>query len=69
MGAWRYMEPRLRKLAGAEPRYVGRPERASPAEGYLIRHETQQARIVQEAFTGAPALSRPRAGSARRASS
>jgi len=69
MGAWRFMEPHLRKLAGsAELRYVGRPERASPAEGYLIRHETQQARIVQDALTGAPTPSKPRAGAARRAS-
>jgi 2-oxoglutarate dehydrogenase E1 component len=52
MGAWRYMEPRLRSLlpAGAALRYTGRPERASPAEGYSTRHEKQQARIIEEAF-------------------
>ncbi|HEX7117900.1 MAG TPA: 2-oxoglutarate dehydrogenase E1 component [Longimicrobiales bacterium] len=67
MGAWRFMEPRLRTLAGKTPvRYVGRPERAAPAEGYLIRHEAQQSRIVNEALTGAPARSKPRAGSTRR---
>src|SRR5690606_33042627 len=69
MGAWRFVEPHLRKLAGKnEVRYVGRPERASPAEGYLITHEAQQARIVQEALTGAPTPSKPRAGSGRRTS-
>ncbi|HEX6940784.1 MAG TPA: 2-oxoglutarate dehydrogenase E1 component [Longimicrobiales bacterium] len=67
MGAWRYMEPHLRALAGKTPvRYIGRPERASPAEGYLIRHEAQQSRIVGEVFAGAPARPKPRAGSQRR---
>lgn len=52
MGAWRYMEPHLRRLAGADVsiRYVGRPERSSPAEGYTHTHELAQARIVREAF-------------------
>jgi 2-oxoglutarate dehydrogenase E1 component len=27
-------------------RYVGRPERASPAEGHADAHQTEQARIV-----------------------
>ncbi len=69
MGAWRSVEPRLRTLAGKLPlRYVGRPDRAATAEGYLVRHEAQQSRIVHEAFAGAPARSRPRAGSTRRRS-
>jgi 2-oxoglutarate dehydrogenase E1 component len=52
MGAWRYMEPRLRALLGSqvELRYAGRPERASPAEGYASDHEAEQARIVTEAI-------------------
>src|SRR5581483_9188105 len=55
MGAWSYMEPRLRDLLRQLERllpirYVGRPERASPAEGYLDRHMAEQARIVAEAF-------------------
>jgi 2-oxoglutarate dehydrogenase E1 component len=52
MGAWRFMEPRLRALIGntAELRYSGRPERASPAEGYASDHEAEQARIVTEAL-------------------
>jgi 2-oxoglutarate dehydrogenase E1 component len=50
MGAWSFVEPRLRQL-GVEPRYAGRPERASPAEGYAEMHENEQRRIVSEAIT------------------
>ena len=54
MGAWSFMEPRLRELTdGALPiRYVGRPERASPAEGAADQHADEQARIVAAAFDG-----------------
>jgi 2-oxoglutarate dehydrogenase E1 component len=60
MGAWTYAAPRLAVATGAAryPRYVGRPERASPAEGYEAAHKIEQARIVAEAVTlgtGAPA--------------
>ncbi|HET8650553.1 MAG TPA: hypothetical protein VFL95_10960, partial [Gemmatimonadales bacterium] len=55
--AWSYMEPRLRDLA-AERRinleYVGRPFRASPAEGYATAHAAEQARIVSAALESAP---------------
>jgi 2-oxoglutarate dehydrogenase E1 component len=56
MGAWSYVEPRLRELApeGVRVRYVGRPERASPAEGYPAAHAAEQSRIVQEALKGRP---------------
>ncbi|HSH46280.1 MAG TPA: 2-oxoglutarate dehydrogenase E1 component [Longimicrobiales bacterium] len=52
MGAWTYMGPWLHWLAEdrLDVGYVGRPERASPAEGYKVAHEEQQARIVREAF-------------------
>jgi 2-oxoglutarate dehydrogenase E1 component len=47
MGAWSFIEPRLRELAGGRPlRYIGRPERASPAEGYAADHDVEQGRIV-----------------------
>ncbi|HPF60964.1 MAG TPA: multifunctional oxoglutarate decarboxylase/oxoglutarate dehydrogenase thiamine pyrophosphate-binding subunit/dihydrolipoyllysine-residue succinyltransferase subunit [Gemmatimonadales bacterium] len=54
MGAWSYMEPRLRALLpeGVTLRYAGRPERASPAEGYPAAHAAEQARIVGEALGG-----------------
>jgi 2-oxoglutarate dehydrogenase E1 component len=47
-GAWTYVQPRLRASAGAAVgvRYVGRPERASPAEGFADAHQTEQARII-----------------------
>jgi 2-oxoglutarate dehydrogenase E1 component len=49
MGAWTYAAPRLRALAdGRALTYVGRPERASPAEGYEADHKAEQARIVAE---------------------
>jgi 2-oxoglutarate dehydrogenase E1 component len=58
MGAWTFMEPRLRQLlAGLPLRYEGRPERASPAEGYAHRHTAEQMRIVRAALSGSPALS------------
>jgi 2-oxoglutarate dehydrogenase E1 component len=54
MGAWAYVAPRLQPLLPAEVplRYVGRPERASPAEGLANAHATEQARIVEEALAG-----------------
>jgi multifunctional 2-oxoglutarate metabolism enzyme len=48
MGAWGYVRDRLEALlpAGARLGYVGRPERAAPAEGYPAAHAVEQARIV-----------------------
>ena len=53
MGAWTYLEPKLREVlpAGAALPYVGRPDRASPAEGYPAAHTLEQNRIVTEALT------------------
>ncbi|HET9605211.1 MAG TPA: multifunctional oxoglutarate decarboxylase/oxoglutarate dehydrogenase thiamine pyrophosphate-binding subunit/dihydrolipoyllysine-residue succinyltransferase subunit [Gemmatimonadales bacterium] len=52
MGAWHYAEPHLRRLLrdGVTLRYTGRPDRASPAEGYPSAHVAEQARIVGEAL-------------------
>src|SRR6267378_278306 len=49
-GAWTFVAPRLRMSTGnALPtRYVGRPDRASPAEGYAESHKKEQERIVTE---------------------
>jgi 2-oxoglutarate dehydrogenase E1 component len=56
MGAWRYLEAKLRELLSEghpmELQYVGRPERASPAEGYPAAHLAEQNRIVREALGG-----------------
>src|SRR5918995_1544286 len=71
MGAWTYVEPRLRELLQVQGqgqergdgierplplRYAGRPERASPAEGLLDRHGVEQARIIQAALVEAPSV-------------
>jgi 2-oxoglutarate dehydrogenase E1 component len=52
MGGWSFARPRLEALLphGASLRYVGRPEMASPAEGYHAAHEREQRRIVRAAF-------------------
>ena len=52
MGAWSFVAPRLRASTGNQMviRYVGRPERASPAEGYIQSHQAEQSRIVSEAL-------------------
>jgi 2-oxoglutarate dehydrogenase E1 component len=54
MGAWSYMAPRLRDLlpSGLSLTYLGRPERASPAEGSPEAHAAEQHRIIEEAFGG-----------------
>ena len=53
MGAWAFVSPRLRASTGNQltVRYLGRPERASPAEGYHQAHMDEQARIVNEVLT------------------
>lgn len=62
MGAGRYMEPHLRELVGSEYpiRYIGRPDRASPAGGSLDMHNEEQAQIVAAAFADVPSRSRGR---------
>jgi 2-oxoglutarate dehydrogenase E1 component len=66
MGAWTYVQPRLRASIGTVTtlRYVGRQERASPAEGYKSSHDLEQARIIRDALTYVPA-SKKRAGATR----
>ena len=56
MGAWTFVAPRLQASTGMDklPRYIGRPGRASPAEGYLRAHNEQQAAIVAEALEPMP---------------
>jgi 2-oxoglutarate dehydrogenase E1 component len=48
MGAWTYAAPRLRASTGNDLplRYIGRPDRASPSEGYEAAHKENQARII-----------------------
>jgi 2-oxoglutarate dehydrogenase E1 component len=58
MGAWLYIAPRIRELldtiqpeGGVPLSYVGRPERASPAEGSSDDHSEEQSRIVSTAIS------------------
>src|SRR5215210_1532446 len=53
MGAWKVMSRRLPRLLpdGVRLDYVGRPQRASPGEGYSAAHAREQERIVLTALT------------------
>ncbi len=50
MGAWTFVCPRLQKLLGDKPMYVGRPASASPATGFHRRHKEEQENLVAKAF-------------------
>jgi 2-oxoglutarate dehydrogenase E1 component len=54
IGAWKVMFHRMPDLTpeGIELRYVGRPQRASPSEGYPAAHRSEQERIVLTALAG-----------------
>ena len=53
MGARKWIVPKLERLATGDVtvRYVARPERSSPAEGYLKRHQSEQARLVGDVLS------------------
>jgi 2-oxoglutarate dehydrogenase E1 component len=52
MGAWRTIRHRLEEAAAGVPvRFVGRPWRASTAEGYPTAHLLEQDRIARAALT------------------
>jgi multifunctional 2-oxoglutarate metabolism enzyme len=52
MGARAFMSPRLMQIlpAGLDFGYIGRPERASPGEGYPAAHIAEQNRILRTAL-------------------
>jgi 2-oxoglutarate dehydrogenase E1 component len=52
MGAWHFVEPRLRRMLAADRRlsYVGRAEAASPASGSYKIHQQEEAELVNRAF-------------------
>ena len=52
MGARAHMSPRLLQIlpTDIEFGYVGRPERASPGEGYPAAHTVEQTRIIRTAL-------------------
>ena len=57
-GAWFFVAPRIEEVLDEinathrRPRYVGRPESASPASGLFSSHMAEQLKVVQEAITG-----------------
>ena len=52
MGAWSFMEPRLRALLGQEVHYVGRDASASPATGSRNIHLREQKELIEAALKG-----------------
>jgi 2-oxoglutarate dehydrogenase E1 component len=56
-GAWRFIGPRIGEVMDATGRatprirYIGRPEMASPAEGYMKLHTKAQGAVVEAAMT------------------
>jgi 2-oxoglutarate dehydrogenase E1 component len=57
MGAWFYIEPRLKTMTKVPVHYIGRPDRSSPAEGMPEAHKAEQQRIVREAILLTPQAS------------
>jgi 2-oxoglutarate dehydrogenase E1 component len=51
MGAWSFIELRLRTMFCSEVAYAGRSASASPAVGALARHKREQAALVADAFS------------------
>ena len=51
MGAWSFVEPRLRALLRREIAYAGRNASASPAVGALAIHKREQECLIAEAFS------------------
>jgi 2-oxoglutarate dehydrogenase E1 component len=51
-GAWEFVEWRLGRLVGGtgRPRYIGRPESASPATGSYRNHQSEEDAIVEAAL-------------------
>jgi len=56
MGAWSFVDRRIEAVAakldikGKRPAYAGRPEMAATATGLLKQHNTEQARLVDQAL-------------------
>jgi 2-oxoglutarate dehydrogenase E1 component len=51
MGAWNFIEPRLRKLFARDIAYAGRDASASTATGATAIHELEQRELINQAFT------------------
>ncbi|MDQ3702423.1 MAG: thiamine pyrophosphate-dependent enzyme, partial [Chloroflexota bacterium] len=71
MGAWTFVQTRIEAIvhqlpglqgssgAGVDLQYVGRGERASPAEGSPGRHAAEQARIIDAVYAGLAPTGKP----------
>jgi 2-oxoglutarate dehydrogenase E1 component len=69
MGAWEFIRPQLEELIGDRwpLSYIGRPRRASPAEGSASWHAVNQRAIIERAFqamSDTPTATMPVSGSA-----
>lgn len=51
MGAYRFIEPSLRKIFGREISYAGRGASASPAVGVIALHKLELAALLKDAYT------------------
>jgi len=69
MGAWTFVEPRLREMLNDETpvRYVGKPTRPSPAQGSQGFHRREHAAIVRAAFRDAEETEEAREREVKRA--
>lgn len=58
MGSWGFAEPRVREIApaGVEVRYVGRPDRSSPATGFQQIHALEQQFVLHHSLKPSPTL-------------
>ncbi|MGI9266342.1 MAG: 2-oxoglutarate dehydrogenase E1 component [Akkermansiaceae bacterium] len=51
MGAWSYIQPRLKKATGRGVRYAGRDRASSPSTGSKAVHKREQKMLCEEAFS------------------
>lgn len=51
MGAWGYIQPRLKKAVGRSVRYAGRERASSPSTGSKAVHKREQKMLCEEAFS------------------
>ncbi len=50
MGAWTFMQPRLKTLTGREPGVIARPPAPSPASGYLAFYKQEREMLLDRVF-------------------
>lgn len=51
MGAWSYIQPRLKKATGRRSRFAGRDRASSPSTGSKAVHKREQKMLCEEAFS------------------